>query len=168
MSDFVEWYRPGEIRFTRKQIRDFILPNLFELREGLYPESHSGSCVGADRMHNNKADFEEACLIAGEIDARLDLIGPGAQLLIDYYTVYRELDGGIKRSLVARKWRLDGIKMMRRINRMLYFISGRQRPRTTYSEWRRNQKAESALKRSQRNHRYYERRKCLIRSADVA
>jgi len=162
MSEYTEWYRPGEIRFTRKQIRDFILPNLFELREGLYPESHGGSCVGADRMHKDKADFEEACLIAGEIDARLDLIGPGAQLLIDYYTVYRELDDGIKRSLVARKWRLDGVKMMRRINRMLYFISGRQRPRITYSEWCRNRKAESALKRSQRNHRYYERRKAGV------
>ena len=154
-----EWYRPGEITSTKKQIRDFILTNLFELREGLYPESHQGFCLGADRMRHNKADFEEACLIAGEIDARLDLIGGQSRLLIDYYTVHRELDGDIKKNAVARKWRLDVGRMMRRINRMLYFISGRERPRITYREWRRQQKAESAFKRSQRNHRYYERRK---------
>ncbi len=164
-SSPVEWYRPGEITFTRKQIRDFILPNLFELREGLYPESHQGSCMTADRMHKDKADFEEACLIAGEIDARLELVGAGSQLLIDYYTVHRELGDEIKRRLMSRKWRLDVARMMRRINRMLYFISGRERPRLKYSEWRRQQKAESALKRSQRNHRYYERRK--VRSFEV-
>ena len=68
-------------------------------------------------------------------------------------------DGDIKKNVVARKWHIDCIRMMGRINSMLYFISGRERPRISYQEWHNRQKAESAFKRSQRNHRYYQRRK---------
>jgi hypothetical protein len=80
------WVAPGAVRYDREDI-DFLLPWLFEMREGAYPaEPESGYVGGGKRAGiSSHAFYEAACQVAAEIDNRLARVGMDRYLVEEFY-----------------------------------------------------------------------------------
>ncbi|MFA5252744.1 MAG: hypothetical protein WC454_09205 [Phycisphaerae bacterium] len=127
----MNWYAPNEIHGagTVEQLRDFLLPNLDDLRNGTWPvdERQSGRPGG----HCNRAPFVTAADVAAEIDFRMSGIVDSIALTLRYTAFPNWTYHAIARSL-----HYDEEGLMMEMELMLEFISGRKRKRNTYPEWK--------------------------------
>lgn len=127
------WFSPGEINFSRQQLVTFLLPNLLDLRQGMWPRENRETGYDKETKSPNKnkrAPFEYACQIAAEIDARLALIGPQSAI-VELLAVY-----DAEPLQVARDYNMSEEKLYKEYRQMLNFISGWRRRRCQYSEWK--------------------------------
>lgn len=119
------WWSPSEIRFTRQQLKQFILPNLGELRRGYYPSAPSGhSKHGKSKL----APFIIATDIAIEVDSRLKLI-PNHTLIEDYFI--RDMED----AEICNRYHLSIYSLHRELNKMISYLSGWKRKRVDYPSW---------------------------------
>lgn len=122
------WYTPGQIKFSKRQVQNFILPWLDLLREGEWP-SRPSCYVGHDKRVRTQATFVVPAEVAAEMDERLKLCGREGALLERCYTEGERIEDIAKSILRDEHW------VERRIGSLLRFVSGWRRPRVTYQEW---------------------------------
>ncbi len=127
------WYSPGEIRFSKEQLRDFLLPNYEYLKQGLYPTQES--CYGRAEFGSisikTEAHFCEAIRIVAEIDARIAST-PDGEILLDRYTYHLSYQS------LSRKHRIDELYLDGFISWRLSYIAGWRRKMTTFQRWQQN------------------------------
>ena len=127
----------NKIVFNKPQVEHFILPNLYDLSVVSYPlepdeywtwwrfegwfKVKRSSYYNSDRRQRLRPEalFTKAVNIAAEIDARIDMIGPEGQLLIEVFTNEVKVPE----------------KDYKKARRMLRYISGWQRPDISYREY---------------------------------
>lgn len=120
------WWQPSEIRFTKQQLKQFILPNLEELREGHYPSAPGGRST--QHGQSKLAPFIVAIDIAAEIDSRLGSI-PNHALIEDYFSQ------DIEEREICRRYHLSIYSFHRELNKMITYLSGWKRKRIDYPSW---------------------------------
>jgi hypothetical protein len=120
------WWQPSEIRFTRQQLKQFILPNLEELREGHYPSAPAGRST--KHSQSKLAPFVIAADIAAEVDSRLKLI-PNHTFIDEYFM--RDID---EREICIRH-QISMYSFHRELNKMVSYLSGWKRKRIDYPSW---------------------------------
>lgn len=119
------FWQPHQIRFTKQQLKEFILPNLDELREGNYPVAQTGY----NRDHKSLiAPFIIAADIAIEIDDRLKQI-PKRTYIEQYYVK------GIDIYSIAQREHISVYSLNRELNKMIMYLSGWKRKRIDYNHW---------------------------------
>lgn len=122
---------PGQITFTIPQIRDLLLPNLIELREGRFPNKTTTGYTSAEyrSFHvSNVAKFVPVCEIIGELEARIERI-PIGQLLIDKFTFL------FPEKRLMELYRLDKWTLPQQIGFMLQYCKGRKRKLKSWVDW---------------------------------
>ena len=121
-------WQPWEIRFTREQV-EWLLPHLEEMRRGQYPsEGQDTGYYDVPIKHHpsGHAPFETPCMIAAELDMRIERCGSDGILLRWHYCEGKSLDEISKGAHRSR----DDIE--RRIARVMAYICGRHARRKTY------------------------------------
>jgi hypothetical protein len=123
-----QWWAPAEIRYTTDQVK-WLVSILPSLREGHWPPNPRETGY-VDRSIISKqwqrhAPFEMACMIAGELDARLKACGKDGLLVRAVYCW-----GEDYQSLGMRDEELSW-----RCGRCLAYISGVKRKTTQYLQW---------------------------------
>lgn len=118
------WVSPGSVHFSREHI-EFLLPFLYNMREGYYPAEPSGGYVngglkGAILSH---AHFETAAQIAAEVDRRLSHTGLDRYLVEDFYC------GEVTDVELARQNHMELWDVQRRIGSAVGYISSGDCPR---------------------------------------
>ncbi len=141
------WIPPNKVVYSRLQMILFLLPNLFELREGEYPsEPDEYYCVlpqlgevyrkrsnyeepRIKKKKSNKAPFIIAAEIAAEVDKRLSMT-PCGHWLIAHYT-----DGyGVDQ--IAATSRLSPTTIENEIKTTLKYVSGWKRKRLSFNDYK--------------------------------
>lgn len=113
------WFSPGEIRYTREQVL-FILENTEILKEGLWPPEPKETGYTDEGKHPVAchAPYEVACMIIGEVEARLKSCGEAGEALADEAKYIELIDC-----------------LSRPARRALNYVSGFRRRRQSYSRW---------------------------------
>ena len=132
VDELDEWYEPKDLRFTKRQVREFILPWLPLFRSGDWPDQPSGYSDSQGRKVRTSGPFTTPVEVAIEMDSRLDLCRHEGHLLIRYYTYGHKLEN------IAQSLRRSEQWTERRLGSLLRFVSGWKRARVTYQEWTRN------------------------------
>lgn len=120
------WWQPSQIRFTKQQLREFILPNLNELREGSYPVAPTGYTKKANRFR--LAPFIIAADIAIEVDERLKQI-PMRRYIEKYFIEDQDVYS------IAQHEHISVYSLNRALNKMITYLSGYKRKRIDYPSW---------------------------------
>ncbi|MBE3145442.1 MAG: hypothetical protein IMZ61_16195 [Planctomycetes bacterium] len=128
-----EWYPPGEIIPTVFQLTSFVLPNLDDLRLGTWPvdPTPTGYIDNGKGTKNSRAPFENAIMLAAEIDERLSKIVDSVALTLFYTAQPPWTIQDIARSLHYREDDLGWEMSM-----MLRFIAGIRRKTDNYPTWK--------------------------------
>lgn len=120
----VVWISAGSLRYDAEH-NEWLLPYLFDLREGKYPLSHkeTGYTGGSRTGLRTTAPFEKAVLVAAELDRRLERTGQDRSLVEMYYC----LDWDIPR--IARYFTLTNWDARQKIDNAFSYISSGECPR---------------------------------------
>lgn len=114
------YWVPQQIVFNRKQVL-WLLPWLPSIREGGWPPDprYTGytDALSVMKTRSHRAPWEEACLIATELDARIEACGQDGEMLHAYYC------HGLELTRIARLVKMDEGQVTRRINRALRYIA---------------------------------------------
>jgi len=152
------WIAPKDINFSVPQLVYFLLPCLYEFREGFYPNEpdeyrtfvdgawvnkKASTYEGANSNHSDIAPFITAAETAAELDSRLSQIyttlpgkvdgsvGVSGEALIMCYT------DGIDEYVLADRLNIEAQSLIIELSKMLQFVSGYKRKRIEYEQWRR-------------------------------
>jgi hypothetical protein len=127
---------PRDITFSREQMENFLLPNLYMLRQGEWPPEevetgYSGIDASAiQRKHGSTAYFTIACGIAAELGARLNKCGKYDRI------IYRlNCESGGSQDKLAREFKLHPDEFNILWDKLLIYISGWKRKRVTFKRW---------------------------------
>jgi hypothetical protein len=144
LKDLPCWFSPREIIFSKKQLTEFILPELNNLREGCYPsepdeyityKGNTQMVMKRSSYQGNRgkkilpmAHFVAAAEIAAEVDSRLKEI-PKWWWVTSFYT-----DGFTLEEIAKfNKTTLEQIE--RELRRMVAYLAGWKRKRVDYNYW---------------------------------
>ena len=117
------WVSPGAVVFDIEDV-EFLLPWLFEMREGVYPPEPSGGYVESRRPGvGHRAPYETAAQVAAEIDSRLARTG------LDLYLVEDSYCHGATDEELARKLQMPPWEIRRRIRSAVSYIASGPCPR---------------------------------------
>ena len=132
-----EYYKPGEIRYSRQQI-EWLIPYLPFLRSGSYPrdpaESGYTEASISKRQIKAKAGFITGAEIAAELDWRISQCGIDGLFLEMSYSQPDDKMFVIQH--IATALRVEVSQIERDIHRALNYISGFRRRTRTYSQWK--------------------------------
>jgi hypothetical protein len=122
------WYAPHEIRYSVEQVK-WLISILPSLREGNWPpdprETGYNDRSFTTRQWQRHAPFETACMIAGEVDARLKACGWDGLLVKSVYCWGEDYQSlGISEE-----------ELYRRCGRCLEYVSGWKRKNMSYKQW---------------------------------
>ena len=78
------WVNPNVVWYDLEQV-EWLLPQLPDMREGLYPLEPSGGYVDVQQRITERASFEIVCQVAAEIDIRLARTGLDRYLVEERY-----------------------------------------------------------------------------------
>lgn len=143
------WFPPWAIKYNLLQLQYFLLPNIIMLRDGNYPgepdeyrvwkwggwvRSHKSSYIGGrSNKLNPKGNHIIPVEIASEIDARIDLI---ERYPVKLETCTEYVDGILlERKFTWNEEFKDNI-LHYEADKMLSFVSGWERKKTTFLKWR--------------------------------
>jgi len=113
-----DWYSPGEIRFTVKQVL-WLVQNLGSLKEGNYPPDASNYIDTGGKKRGHKAPFETAADYYIEITDRLERCGTDGLILMALET------WGMSETSLARYFNKSDWGILRaRKNALSYVASG--------------------------------------------
>ena len=132
MIEEKEWYAPSEIIPTVYQLETFILPNLDDLRIGVWPEDYRETGYQDDGRRSNviaRAAFVDAAELSAEIDDRMSVIVDSIALIL-YYTARWPVER------IAQSLHYDELDLWREMKLMLKYIAGRNRKKQTYPQWK--------------------------------
>jgi len=133
--------RPSDIIYSKAQIEDFILPNLFTLREGVW----AGEIEETDHYNHGApytATFVLAAEVAAEVDARLCKVPSKiSTMLIKVYTIGYTVGEHAKQTNQDEEW-LD-----RERRWAIRYISGNRRKLSDYSVWKAGYKRDQSHRR---------------------
>jgi hypothetical protein len=127
-----EWYYPWEIKYNSDQIKYFLLPYYRDMVEGTWPAPPEKIVRGCQHQFNTKAYFQTACDIIGELSARIRLIGPRGNILIDRYTDMNDMLPNDAWREVARLWHSGEGDIRREVKRMIIYVRGWRRVTVPY------------------------------------
>jgi len=128
-----DWYSPSEIIPTVFQLTEFILPNLYDMRNGTWPpDPLKIGQPGYDSKVNYIASFIPAAELAAEIDQRLAMIGPTAFSLLGRYS--DNPPKPLKDLCILMRCGEEHLDYEHRI--MLGFIAGSRRKDSPYRVWK--------------------------------
>lgn len=124
-----DWYSYGEIRFTQPQI-EWGIKNLVLLKVDQWPACPEGNAerTGHSALRT-EANFVKPAIIAGEIEARLEMVGRDGDLCMLCY------HSGIEEYKIARMMNWDVQEVGRRIDRAMSYMSGWHRRKISYREF---------------------------------
>ncbi len=130
------WFPPREIRFSREQLTEFILPNLNELRRGEYPPECRETGYEDIKSKNipRYAYFIAAAEIAAEIDARLMMCGDKADIILGLYV---PLEDGtmVEPGQIAKDFGVSDDELYWLQKRLLNYLSGWRRRTLDFEDW---------------------------------
>ncbi len=126
-----EWYRPGEVIPTVYQLEHFVLPNLDELRLGVWPTDPrpTGYIDTGKSQRNLKAYFIDPGELAAEVDKRMSRIVDSIALVLHYTTEW-------PMPKIAQYLHYDELELWREMRLMLKFVAGYKRKRDSYPTWK--------------------------------
>jgi len=117
------WVAPGAVSFSKPEIK-LLLPELYKMREGIYPTEPNKTNPDIAGSHTNtRANFEPACQVAAEIDRRLARCGQDRTLVEDSYC------SGDDDEAIAIYYHMDVREVRRRIKDVVNYISSGDCPR---------------------------------------
>lgn len=110
-----------KLGYSRQDI-DFILDHYNELRGGEWPDIDHAESGNRRPGISCRAKFEDPCLVAGEIAARVKLCGLDGMLVAQRYG----MDTGRVLSviIIEKTWHIELYEVERRINRVKWFCVG--------------------------------------------
>lgn len=117
------WIAPGAVRYDLADT-GFLLPWLYDMREGAYPSEPSGYTEGRSSGSTTRAYYETVCEVAAELDDRLARTGKDRYLVEDFYcgtwgeATEEEILNSISRSVNLPAW-----EVRRSIGNALSYIS---------------------------------------------
>lgn len=129
-----EYYKFNELKFDSRCML-WLIRHLATLKEGRYPPDPVGSSSYVDtglgkRTVRSRAPFENAELIAGEVEARLERCGLDG-LILKALTLWEETPEYLAKCLGKPVW-----SIIERRASALKYISGWRRKRSDYKTWR--------------------------------
>ncbi len=117
------------VTYSKRQLQKFILPFIYALREGEWPFASQEIASGIQFSPSYHAKYEFSCMIAGEVDARIEMIGYKGKILYDYYTEHCEIVE------ICQLWSMPEWIIRKDLRRMIDFIKGFTRSRVDYQTW---------------------------------
>jgi hypothetical protein len=113
-----------KIGYSREDI-DFILDHFQELQHGEWPDTDHVESGNRRPGISHRAKFEDPCIVAGEIAARVKLCGQDGLLVELRYA----MNGGVQvlEAVVAEKYHMPLYEVCRKINRVKWFCVGKRR-----------------------------------------
>ncbi len=114
------------IFYSREDV-DLILEHYNDLRSGIWTQEQHIDFEVRKPGTSRRANFEDACLIAGEIAARVKLCGQDGMLVEECYGMVTGIpmtEGQIEKARHIPLYEIE-----RRINRVKWFCVGRKRKR---------------------------------------
>ena len=143
MTEDHEYYKFNELTFDARQML-WLIRHLPTLKEGHWPPDPVGSGGYTDRQGKRpvkrRAPFENAALIAGEVEARLEMCGLDG-LILKAIVLWEETPEYLAKCLKMPEW-----VILERKAAALRYISGWRRKQSTYREFLGHRRASSKLK----------------------
>lgn len=146
------WVNPNVVWYNLEQV-EWLLPQLEDLREGLYPLEPSGGYVDIRQRITGRASFEIVCQVAAEIDIRLGWTWPDNDLVeMKYCVKFSEAE-------IAKRVHKDEFEVYKRIRSAVSYIASGKDPRwidtdkrrgISYRDWVNNRRRQWLKERSTR------------------
>ena len=136
-----EWYSPAEIIPTVYQLETFILPNLDDLRIGVWPTDSRETGYQDDGRSSNKsskASFVDAAELAAEIDDRMSGVVDSIALVL-HYTAEWPVEK------IAANLHYNELDLWQEMRLMLKYVAGRNRKLQTYPQWKADKRRRNAI-----------------------
>jgi len=133
-----DWYSPHAVtRFSRVQVK-WLLPLLPLLRGGAYPPNPKDSGYTdrgiKSRQFKAGAKWEMAAGIAAEVDVRIQRAGVDG-LMLEFLYGFEPDDELFVIEHIAQCLNLERKEVTQRVRNALYFVSGRDRKKTSYAQY---------------------------------
>jgi len=155
------WIAPKDINYSVPQLVYFLLPSLYEFREGFYPNEpdeyrtfvggawvnkKASTYEGGNSGASDIAPFITVSETVAELESRLSQIhttlpgkvdgsvGVSGEALIMCYT------DGIDEYTLADRLNVDAQSLIIELSKMLQYMSGYKRKRIDYEQWRREKR----------------------------
>lgn len=130
-----EWYAPFEIIPTVFQLREFLLPNLNDLRGGTYPtDPQQSGRPGYNPVFRPNARFVSPVEVAAEVDKRLDRLPVYSAALELWYADNWQYNSTIDE--LARKFHCGGEWLLAEMKWMLRYMAGKRIKIDSYIDWK--------------------------------
>lgn len=129
---------------------EWILENIHTLRRGEWPDSIPSGYTALPGGHSQRAPFENPCLLAAEVSIRISRCG------MDGYLVEEKYYNGLSEDEIARKRHLPINRIIRTINKVVWYVSSGRVPRWKDTRWRKGQTYEEW-----KHNKLYRRKECL-------
>ncbi len=112
----------------------WVLHHYQELRSGFNPDGQPVDSVIRSKTVSHRAPYENCCLMAGEVAARIKLCGLDGYLVEDRYG----MNDGVKHEVceIARMRHLPVKLVSKRIHWVIHFCEGEGRHAMNYQDWK--------------------------------
>ena len=130
-NTYLAWYEPKDVLPNVEQLQSFVLPYLDDLKLGEWPTKPTGYVDKGKSSTRNVASFGTAADLYIEIDYRLGCIVDSIALILFYTS---NPTWSIER--IAAHLHYDEIDLEHELAYMLFYISGKNRKRRTYPEFK--------------------------------
>ncbi|KKN38872.1 hypothetical protein LCGC14_0749270 [marine sediment metagenome] len=131
----MESYTPRDINYDFPCVQ-WIWANILSLSGGEWPESSPSGYVdqpGLRSQGSSRANFENACLVAAEVEIRAKRCG------LDGFLPAEKYRKGLSEEQIAKERHLTVDDVYRRINRVLGYSASGKAPRWRKTRWKRAQ-----------------------------
>ena len=116
----------------------WVLNNYIELSHGLWPDPEVDENITHRKQLSCHAPFENPCLIAGEVSARVRLCGMDGMLVEECCGMIAGCP--LKPSEIARRRHMDFNEVCNRLNKVIWYCTDEDggRRQESYQDWKRH------------------------------